>query len=142
MGSAETYSPYINPAEDVDCFKFNIQNLNPITAKLTIDDPDSVRCAIALYFYDDDEDEWSVLSTAGNTEGQVSVTIIHDPEQTGKYGVKVAGITGYFDPSKDYELRVVFDREVTPTPLPTSTPTSTPTPTDTPTPSPTPTPIG
>jgi len=141
IGSALPYFPYINPAEDVDCFKFNIQNLNPITVKLTIDEPDSVRCAIALYFYDDDEDEWSVLSTAGNMEGEVSVTIIHDPEQTGKYGVKVVGIPGYFDPSKAYQLGVDFDKVATPTPLPTSTPTSTPTPTDTPTPSPTPTPI-
>jgi len=69
IGSAETYSAYINPEEDVDCFKFNIQNLNPITAKLTIDDPDSVRCSIALYFYDDDEDEWNVLSTTGEHGG-------------------------------------------------------------------------
>ena len=139
-----TYSAYIDVAEDVDYFKFNIQNLNPITAKLTIDDPDSVRGTIALYFYDDDDDEWNILSTTGNREGEVSVTIVHDPEQTGtgKYSVKVAGIPGYFDPSKPYELRVVFDREVTPTPSPTSTPTSTSTPTQTPTPSPTPTPIG
>jgi len=142
IGSAETYFAYINPAEDVDCFKFKVQNLNPITVKLTIDDPDSVRCAIALYFYDDDEDEWSVLSAAGNTGGEVSVTIVYDPEQTGKYGVKVVGITGYFDPSKAYQLRVAFDRVPTATPPPTSTPTSTPTPTDTPTPSPTPTVIG
>jgi len=142
IGSAETYSAYINPTEDVDCFKFNIQNLNPITVKLTIDDPDSVRCSVSLYFYDSDEDEWNVLSTAGNTAGQVSVAIIHNPGQTGKYGVRVVGVTGYYDPSKAYQLRVDFDRVPTSTPSPTSTPTSTSTPTDTPTPTTTPTVIG
>ncbi len=128
IGSGETYSACINPAQDVDCFRFNIQTLDPITAKLTIEDPESLRCALALYFYDDDDDVWDILGMTGNTQGEVSVTIVHDPEQTGKYGVKVAGIPGYFDPSKPYELRVVFDEAPTPTPSPTSTPTATPTP--------------
>ncbi len=132
------YFAYINPAQDVDCFRFNIQTLNPITVKLTISDPESVRCTLALYFYDDDDDDWNILRATGNTEGQVSVTIVYDPEQKGRYGVKVTGIPGYFDPSKPYELRVVFDIEPTPSPVPTSTPTSTPTPTRTPMPSPTP----
>jgi hypothetical protein len=138
--SGETYFASINPAQDVDCFKFNIQTLNPITAKLTISDPESVRYSFALYYYDGDD--WNILRITGNTEGQGSIDITYNPESTGKYGVRVAGIPGYFDPSKAYELRVVFDRIPTPTPSPTSTPTSTPTPTHTPTPSPTPTLVG
>lgn len=136
----EPYSAYINPSGDEDYFKFNIQTSNPITAKLTTSDLEKVRFSLSLYFYDGDD--WSILRTGTNAEGQGSITIAHDPEQTGRYGLRVKGVTGFFDPSKAYGLRVVFDREVTPTPLPTSTPTSTSTPTQTPTPSPTPTPIG
>jgi hypothetical protein len=142
IDSGETYFACINPGSDLDYFWFDIQTLNPITAKLTISDPESLRCTLALYFYDDDDGDWNILRITGNTEGEVSVTIVHDPEQAGKYGVRVAGIPGYFDPSKAYELRVVFDIAPTPTPVPTSTPTSTPTPTHTPTLSPTPTVIG
>ena len=89
--------------------------------------------------YDADYDR---LVANANQIGEGTITITHDPAQTGKYYVKVYSIQNRFDPSKDYELRVIFDEVSTPTPPPTSTPTSTSTPTGTPTPSPTPTVIG
>jgi hypothetical protein len=141
IGSGETYTAYINPSSDVDYFKFNIQTLGSITANLTTSYPESVRYKFSLYFYDDDDDEWKKLRTEGNTEGQGSIDITYNPESTGKYGLKVSDAGGY-DPSKAYELRVIFNKEPTPTSPPTSTPTSTPTPTITSTPTPTPTPIG
>lgn len=140
IASGETYSAYINPSQDVDYFKFDIHTSNTITAKLTSSDPGKVRYSLSLYFYDGDD--WNILDAKGNTAGEESVTIAYDPEQTGKYIVKVSGIASHFDPSKSYKLRVIFDRVPTPTPLPTSTPTPTSTATQTPTPTPTLTPIG
>jgi hypothetical protein len=137
IDSGETYFAYINPAADLDHFWFDIKFMYPITMKLTIPDPERMTYGLELYFYDGDN--YNRLVTKANLGGEESVTIIYDPAQTGKYCVKVYSDQIRYDPSKAYELRVVFDRVPTPTPLPTSTPTNTPTPTDTPTPSPTPT---
>jgi len=138
--SGETYFAYINPGSDLDYFRFDIQTLHPITAKLTIPDPENVTYGFDLYFYDGAD--YNRLVMKANLAGEETIIITHDPAQTGRYYVKVYSIQNRFDPSKSYELRVVFDIEPTPTPSPTSTSTSTPTPTDTPTPSPTPTVIG
>jgi len=140
IGSGDTYFAYINPGSDVDHFWFDIQSMYPITVKLTIPDPENMTYGIELHFYDGSN--YNPLDTEMNLGGEESVTIAYDPAQTGKYCVKVFSDQIRYDPSKAYELRVVFGTEVTPTPLPTPTPTSTPTPTDTPTPSPTPTVIG
>jgi hypothetical protein len=96
-----------------------------------------VTYGIDLY----DVDNARLVSKA-NTAGEETITITHTPAQTGRYYVKVYSIQNRFDPSKTYQLSVVFDKEPTPTPPSTSTPTITPTPTDTPIPSPTPTVIG
>jgi len=140
IDSGETHFAYINPGSDLDHFCFDVQTLNPITAKLTIPDPENMTYGLDLYFYDGDS--YNRLVTEANLAGEETVIIIYDPAQTGRYYVKVYSVQNRFDPSKPYELRVVFDIEPTPTPSPTSTSTSTPTPTDTPTPSPTPTVIG
>ena len=135
--SGETYFAYINPGSDLDYFRFDIQTLHPITARLTVPDPENVTYGFDLY-----DADYNRLVTKANLAGEETITITYDPAQTGRYYVKVYSIQNRFDPSKAYELRVVFDIEPTPTPSPTSTPTSTPTPTDTPTLSPTPTVIG
>ena len=133
--SNETYFAYINPSSDLDYFRFDIQDSeDPITVHLTIPDPANVTYGIVLYDADND-----VLDSKGNLASEETITISYDPTEVGRYYVKVYSIQGRFDPSKAYELRVVFDEGPTPTPPPTSTPTSTPTPTETPIPSPTPT---
>ena len=137
MGSGEMYFAYINPSSDLDHFWFAIQSMYPITAKLTIPDPENVTYGLELYFYDGSN--YNRLETKANFAGEESITIVHNPAQTGRYCVKVYSVQDRFDASKAYGLRVVFDTEPPP---PTSTPTSTPTPTETPVPSPTPTVIG
>ncbi len=137
IGSGETYFAYINPSSDLDHFWFDIQSMYPVTAKLTIPDPENMTYGLELYFYDGSN--YNRLDTKANLAGEESITITYDSEQTGRYCVKVYCVQDHFDPSKAYELKVTFDVEPPP---PTSTPTSTPTPTETPTPSPTPTVIG
>ena len=130
--ASETYFAYINPVSDLDYFRFDIQTLNPITAKLKI--PENVIYGLDLY-----DSDYDRLDTTGNLAGEETVTITYYPAQTGRYYVKIYCIQGRFDASKAYELEAVFD--IVP-PTPTSTPTNTPTPTDTPIPTPTPTVIG
>lgn len=138
IDSGEMYFAYINPGSDLDYFRFDIQNSeNPITARLTIPDPENVTYGLDLY-----DADYNRLVSKANLAGEETITITHDPAQTGRYYVRVYSVQNRFDPSKAYELRVVFDIAPTPTPAPTSTPTSTPTPTDTATPSPTPTVVG
>ncbi|MBM4464021.1 MAG: hypothetical protein FJ014_00375 [Chloroflexi bacterium] len=132
--SSESYYAYINPATDLDYFWFNIQTLYPITARLTVPDPDNVTYALDLY-----DADYNRLVAMANQVGEGTIIVSHNPAQTGRYYVRVYSIQNRFDASKAYGLSVVFDRAPTPTPSPTSTPTSTPTPTITPTPSPTPT---
>ena len=135
--SGETNFACINPGSDLDYFRFDIQTLHPITARLRIPDPENMIYGFELY-----DADYNRLVTKANLAGEETITITYDPAQTGRYYVKVYSIQNRFDPSKAYELRVVFDIAPTATPAPTSTPTNTPTPTDTPTPSPTPTVIG
>jgi hypothetical protein len=133
--SGESYSAYIDHSSELDYFWFSVQTSNLITAKLTA--PENV--AYGLDLYDADYDRLVAKATQGSAE---TITIVHEPTRTGKYYVKIYSIQNRYDPSKAYELRVVFDQVPTPTPLPTATPTGTPTPTVTPTPCPTPTVIG
>jgi sulfatase modifying factor 1 len=138
ISSGETLLALINPGSDLDYFRFDIQNADyPITVWLKIPDPETMMYAVDLY-----DAESERLGTEANQAGEELISITHDPAETGRYYVKVYSPQSVFDPSKPYELRVVFDIEPTPTPVPTSTPTSTPTPTHTPMPSPTPTVVG
>jgi hypothetical protein len=137
IDSGERYFACINPGSDLDYFRFDIQTLHPITARLMIPDPENMTYGFDLY-----DADYNRLATKANLAGEETITITYDPAQTGRYYVKVYSDQSRFDPSKAYELRVVFDIAPTPTPAPTSTLTSTPTPTHTPTLGPTPTVIG
>ncbi len=136
--SAEMYFAYINPGSDLDYFRFDVQTSYPIAARLTIPDPENMTYGLDLY-----DADYNRLISKANLAGEETITITFDPPQTGRYYLKVYSIQNRFDPSRAYELRVVFDRAPTPTPSPTSTPTviqpTTGTPTSTPTPTPTPT---
>jgi hypothetical protein len=136
--SGEINLACINPGSDLDYFRFDIQNADyPITVWLTIPDPERMMYGIDLY-----DTDYIRLDTKANQTGEKLISITHDPAETGRYYVKVYSPQNRFDPSKAYELKVVFDVAPTPVPTSTSTPTNTPTPTDTPTPSPTPTVLG
>jgi hypothetical protein len=138
INSSEKYFAYIDPGSDLDYFRFNIQNADyPITVWLTIPDPEKMLYGIDLY-----DANYNRMDTKANQAGESTISFTHDPQDTGRYYVRVYSIQNRFDPSKAYELRVAFDVPPMPTPTSTLTPTSTPTPTETPTPSPTPTVIG
>ncbi|MGA9350735.1 MAG: pentapeptide repeat-containing protein [Anaerolineae bacterium] len=135
INSSEKFFAYIDPGSDLDYFRFNVQNADyQITVWLTIPDPGKMLYGVDLY-----DADYSRMGTKANQAGESSISFTHDPAATGRYYVRVYSIQSRFDPSKAYELMVVFDKASTPTPPPTSTPTSTPTPTNTAIPSPTPT---
>jgi hypothetical protein len=94
-----------------------------------------------MYGIDLYDADYTRLDTKANQTGEELISITYNPAKTGRYYVKVYSPQNRFDPSKAYELKVVFDVAPTPAPTSTSTPTSTPTPTQTLTPTPTPTEI-
>ena len=138
INSGETLYPYVNPGSDLDYFRFDIQHTNyPIMVWLKIPDPERMMYGIDLY-----DADYERVGTNSNQNGEELISITYTPTETGRYYVKVYSPQNRFDPSKAYELKVVFDVAPTPAPTSTSTPTNTPTPTQTLTPTTTPTVIG